>query len=206
MSLTPNHPPPIPHQHRPQQTDLDRVLSPAQAGKAFDQAVGIMEQVANRLTNHNDLSLETQRLQQDILTMLDQVIESASKGNSKGGGSSSKKQSANQEQPDQQSQQSDSKGKPGDSPSNQSGEAMPGAGADAQPNAQTAPRRRNLGRTPPTHPRSHSPKESPIDTQSSTAKRPKNITNHSPRINDETLHHNPHRALHPRRLAHHRRR
>ena len=122
-----------------QKTDLDRVLSPAQAGKAFDQAVGIMEQVANRLTDHNDLSLETQRLQQDILTMLDQVIESASKGNSKGGSSSAKSESAKQEQPDQQSQQSDSKGKPGDSPSNQSGEAMPGAGAEAQPNAQTAP-------------------------------------------------------------------
>ncbi len=122
-----------------QQTDLDRVLSPAQAGKAFDQAVGIMEQVATRLSEHSDLSLETQRLQQDILTMLDQVIESANKGNSKGSGSSSKSQSANQEQPNQQSQQTNSNGKAGNSPSNQSGEAMPGAASDAQPNTQTTP-------------------------------------------------------------------
>ena len=121
------------------QSELDAVLSPKQAGEAFTQAVGLMEQVANRLNQHHDLSLETQRLQQDILTKLDQVIASAQKGNSKGSSSSSSSQSqgSSQQQPDQQ--QAQAEGQPGNQPGDPAGESMPAPGSQADPNAPVAP-------------------------------------------------------------------
>ncbi|MGV6815346.1 MAG: hypothetical protein ACWA5W_10125 [Phycisphaerales bacterium] len=121
------------------QAELDAILSPKQAGQAFTQAVGLMEQVARRLDQHHDLSLETQRLQQDILTKLDQVIASAQKGNSKGSSSSSSSQSqgSNQQQPDQQ--QAQAEGQPGNQPGDPAGESMPAPGSQADPNAPVAP-------------------------------------------------------------------
>ncbi len=119
---------------------LDQVLDPKQAEKAFTRAVNMMDQVSLRISEHNDLSLPTQRLQEDILTMLDQVIEAASNDNAGGGGSSSSQSqsSSNQQQPDQQ-QQSQQPGE-GSDPSNQPGDSsMPGGSSDAQPGDEIAP-------------------------------------------------------------------
>lgn len=120
-------------------TLLDQKLDAQQAGKAFTQAVGIMDQVSNRITNNNDFSLTTQRLQEDILTMLDQVIESASSNQSKGSSSSSSssQSSSSQDQPNQ-SQQSKAEKQPG-SDGESSTTSIPQGSSDAKPGDEVAP-------------------------------------------------------------------
>jgi len=80
-------------------------------------------------------SIATQRLQEDILRKLDQVIESAKQNQSGGGGQSSTSQqssSSNQEQPDQQ-QQEQAPGQ-GSEPSSESGDtSMPAGSSEANP-------------------------------------------------------------------------
>lgn len=119
---------------------LREVLSPREAGEALGEAVNLMNRVAQRLEQGNDLSLPTQRLQEDILRKLDQVIESA-QNNQQGGGSSSNAQSSsssNQQQPDQQ-QQNAQNGQQS-SPGSESGpEQMPGGTSAAQPGDAPAP-------------------------------------------------------------------
>ena len=118
---------------------LEQVLSPKQAGEAFSQAVSLMDQVSSRIGEHNDLSITTQRLQQDILTKLDQVIESAQKNDSNNGGSSSSSSSSssNENQPDQQQSQQPGEGS---EPGGESGESpMPGGNSNAQPGDEVMP-------------------------------------------------------------------
>ena len=115
---------------------LDAVLDPKKAGEAFMQAVTLMDQVASRLADHNDLSITTQRLQQDILNKLDQVIEAANNNQSSSSSSSSSSQSSssskdqpNQSLADKQGQsegESNSSGQPGDT-------SMPAGSSDANP-------------------------------------------------------------------------
>ena len=124
----------------PNDAALDQMLDPQQAGEALVQAVTLMDQVATRIAENHDLSITTQRLQEDILSMLDQVIESAQNSDSQGGGgssSSSKSSSSNQNQPNQQ-QQSQQPGE-GSQPSSQSGESMPGGTSQANPGDEIAP-------------------------------------------------------------------
>ncbi len=123
----------------PNDAALDQMLDPQQAGEAFAQAVTLMDQVARRIAENHDLSITTQRLQEDILSMLDQVIESAQNSDSQGGGgssSSSKSSSSNQNQPNQQQAQQPGTGS---QPSSQSGESMPGGTSQANPGDEIAP-------------------------------------------------------------------
>jgi hypothetical protein len=126
---------------------LEKVLSPKEAGEAFSQAVSLMDQVAERLSKNNDLSITTQRLQEDILRKLDQVIESAKNNNSNGQGSSSSQSSSqNQQQPNQQQQQQEGEGS---EPSSESGDAsMPAGSSDAQPGSEVAPNGVSWGALP----------------------------------------------------------
>ena len=121
--------------------ELREVLSPQQAGEALGQAVNLMNRVATRIEEGNDLSLSTQRLQEDILRKLDQVIESAQNNQQGGGGSSSAQSSSSssQQQPDQQQQegQNGQQGQPGDASGQQ--EQMPGGTSTAQPGGEVAP-------------------------------------------------------------------
>lgn len=96
----------------PNQRSLERRLSAQEAGEQFQQAVGLMGDAAARLAN-SDTGLQTQRIQEEILRRLDQVIEAA-RQNQGGGGSSSSSSSSqrNQQQPDQ-STQSRQSGQPG---------------------------------------------------------------------------------------------
>lgn len=124
----------------PNQEALKQILSPKEAGEALGQAVNLMNQVANRIESGSDLSVATQRLQEDILRKLDQVIESA-KNNQQGGGSSSSgaqsSSSSNQQQPNQQQQQGPGQQGP---PGNESGEpSMPGGTSTANPGDAIAP-------------------------------------------------------------------
>ena len=125
----------------PNTAALDAALTPQQAGEAFTQAVKLMDQVASRITDHNDLSIATQRLQEDILAKLDQVIEAANSNDSNSSSSSSSSSQSTSEQQDQPNQQQPQDGQ-GDqqNPSDQSGEeAMPGGSSVANPGDEVAP-------------------------------------------------------------------
>jgi len=119
--------------------ELDRVLSAEQAGEAFSQAVKLMDQVASRITDNADLSLTTQRLQEDILSKLDKVIESAQKNDSGGGGGSSSSSQSSSSQKNQPNQQQAQEGE-GSKPSSNSGDApMPAGSSTARPGDEIAP-------------------------------------------------------------------
>lgn len=107
--------PPGPDANRPA---LDRKLTAEQAGEQFEQAVQLMGDAAIRIGGR-DLGLQTQRLQEEIIRKLDQVIEAAGQSQGGGGGSSSSSSSGqNQQQPNQ---------------GNQAGEnARAGMGGDAE--------------------------------------------------------------------------
>ena len=82
--------------------ELDRVLSEQEAGEAFQQAVALMDRVAVRIGNDENLGIDTQRMQEEILRKLEKVIESAQENQSSSSSSSSSSQQSPQNQPDQQ--------------------------------------------------------------------------------------------------------
>jgi hypothetical protein len=124
----------------PNDDALDAILSPREAGEALGDAISLMDRVAQRIDADNDISIATQRLQEDILRKLDQVIESAQNNQQGGGGSSSSAQSSssNQQQPNQQQQQGNNQQQ--GSPGSESGqESMPGGSSAASPGDALAP-------------------------------------------------------------------
>lgn len=85
--------------------ELDRMLTAQEAAEALQQAVQLMDDIAARLADPEGAGLVTQRLQEDILRKLDQIIESAEQNQGQGGGSSSgaaSRQQARQSRPAQQ--------------------------------------------------------------------------------------------------------
>jgi hypothetical protein len=90
----------------PSKQDLDRLLSGAEIGDAFRQAATLMGDAASRLQKHKDTSLTTQRMQEDIVRRLDQLI-------------SSLEQQQNQNSQQQQQQQQQSKTQQQNSPRQQ---------------------------------------------------------------------------------------
>lgn len=94
----------------PADRELDRKLSGNEIGEAFQQAVQLMDETADRLGAGRDYGLTTQRLQEDILRKLDQIIASAGQGSGSSSSSSSSEANAPQNQPDQQQQSQSSKG------------------------------------------------------------------------------------------------
>ncbi len=57
-------------------TELSKLLSGEELGQAFEQAVGLMKDAAKRLGESKDVGLSTQRIQEDALRKLDQLISS----------------------------------------------------------------------------------------------------------------------------------
>ena len=84
--------------------ELERELTQQEAAQAFEQAAALMGESATRLGEMSDTGLATQRLQEDILRKLDQVIEAA-KNNQQQSQSSSSSSSQQQQQPSQPQQQ-----------------------------------------------------------------------------------------------------
>lgn len=124
----------------PNDDALQEALSPREAGEALGQAVNLMDRVAQRIGSDRDVSISTQRLQEDILRKLDQVIASAQSNQQGGSGSSSSAQSSssNQQQPNQQQQSEGSQAQ--GSPGSESGqESMPGGSSAASPGDAPAP-------------------------------------------------------------------
>ncbi|MFG0328174.1 MAG: hypothetical protein ACF8SC_13020 [Phycisphaerales bacterium JB037] len=84
----------------PSQRELERQLSGEEMGEQFRQAVALMDESADRLETISDTGLLTQRLQEDVIRKLDQIINSSNQANS----SSSQRQQQQQQQQSQQQQ------------------------------------------------------------------------------------------------------
>lgn len=83
----------------PGRADLDRALSAKEAEDLFQQAVGLMEETASRLGSARDPGVETQRMQEDILRKLDQLLSEAERRQQQ------QRQRQRQQQQQQQQQQ-----------------------------------------------------------------------------------------------------
>lgn len=117
----------------PNRRALERRLSAQEAGESFREAVTLMGDAAARI-GARDVGIQTQRVQEEILRRLDQVIESAREN--QGGGSSSSRSSSqqNQQQPDQTTAQ----GQPGQSGDGNE-EQMPPSATGVETNPALAP-------------------------------------------------------------------
>lgn len=106
--------------------DLDRQLAQAKPiADEFLEAVGLMRESAGRLSGRADTGVVTQRLQEDILRRLDELIQRA--GEQSSSSSSSQSQSQSQQQQQQPSQQrrtenQQASGEPQDNPDGPPGE------------------------------------------------------------------------------------
>lgn len=89
----------------PAREELDRKLAPAEAAAEFERTVELMKQAASRLGESRDAGVGTQRLQDDIVKRLDQLI-SAAERNQQQSQSKSKQQKQQKQQSQQQRQQS----------------------------------------------------------------------------------------------------
>jgi hypothetical protein len=88
----------------PTKNALDRKLTQGEASDQFKQAVQLMGETADRLQSSKDTGLSTQRLQEDILRKLDQVIKAAEQNQKQSKSSRSQQQKDKQQQQPNQSQ------------------------------------------------------------------------------------------------------
>lgn len=103
--------------------DLDKALTGKQAADQFAQAIEEMEEVAIRLSEESDPGIDTQRLQDEIILKLEQIIASAEKTKSKQKpkpGQGKPQEGKPREADKQQGQQPGEK--PGDKPGEQQGQ------------------------------------------------------------------------------------
>ena len=103
--------------------DLDRQLANEKPiADEFLEAVGLMRESAGRLSGQADTGVVTQRLQEDILRRLEQLIQRASEQSSSSSSSSQSQQQ--QQQPSQQrrSENQQASGEPQDRPEGPAGE------------------------------------------------------------------------------------
>jgi len=141
---------PRPEAVDPTKTDLERKLSAREVAEGFKVAIDLMGETADRLQTSRDTGLTTQRMQEDIIRKLDQLIKAAeqqqqqSKKSSSKGQRDQQKNQPNQPQQQQQSQEErDSAGKgepasdamapPGEDPNLNPGAAARGAAWGALP-------------------------------------------------------------------------
>ncbi len=120
--------------------DLDKALTGQQAADQFAQAIEEMEEVAIRLADEADPGIDTQRLQDEIILKLEEIIASAEKQKSKqkpkpgqGQPQQGQPREADRQQGQQQGEQ------PGDKPGEQPGEQQgqkPGDQRGDQPGQQ----------------------------------------------------------------------
>ena len=106
--------------------DLDKALTGEQAADQFAQAIEEMEEVAIRLGEEADPGIDTQRLQDEIILKLEQIIASAEKTKSKqkpkpGQGKPQEGKPRDADKPGQQQGQKPGE-KPGDKPGEKPGE------------------------------------------------------------------------------------
>lgn len=86
----------------PSQSELERKLSGAEMADAFVKATRLMDDTATRIEMVGDTGIITQRLQEDILRALDQIIEAAKQQQQSSSSSGSSSSSSNSQSPPQQ--------------------------------------------------------------------------------------------------------
>jgi len=107
----------------PNRADLDRLLSGEEMGEAFSQAIALMGDAAKRLDTAKDTGIDTQRVQEDVIRRLDQLLSSLQQQQSSSSSSSSS--SSQSQQDKQQGKNQPSQKKPGGKQGQQS---QPGDG------------------------------------------------------------------------------
>ena len=87
--------------------ELDRKLSGEEMAEAFDEAVRLMGEAAQRIEGAQDVGIDTQRIQEDIIRRLEMIIASAPRQQQQqqSSSSSSQQQQQQQQQPQQQRDQ-----------------------------------------------------------------------------------------------------
>jgi hypothetical protein len=75
---------------------LDRMLTATEAAEQFEQAIQLMDDTVERLSQPGGTDLVTQRLQEDILRKLDAIIASGEQNQQQGSGGSSSPSSGQQ--------------------------------------------------------------------------------------------------------------
>jgi hypothetical protein len=98
----------------PSKKELDRKLSLREAAEQFEQAIELMGETADRIEVSRDTGLPTQRMQEDIIRKLDQMIQSAEQNmqQSRSRSRSQRQQQQQQQQPSQSQQRQQSQGEP----------------------------------------------------------------------------------------------
>lgn len=126
----PNQPSPAPPDAiDPARADLDRLLKGQEIGEAFTQAVRLMSDAADRMES-GKAGLTTQRVQEDIIRRLDQLLASMQKQQSSSSSSSS---ASSQPQQDQQSQRNQPNQKRGQKAGQQQADRGDGQRTDEGP-------------------------------------------------------------------------
>lgn len=97
---------PRPEPEDPTKAELEQKLTAREAAEKFKEAVDLMGQTAQRLEVSKDTGLATQRMQEDILRKLDQLIKSAEQNQqqSRSRSRAQRQQQEQQQQPNQQQQ------------------------------------------------------------------------------------------------------
>ncbi len=128
----------------PDRGALERKLTAREANEEFRRAVDLMGDAARRLSS-NDPGVQTQRIQEDVLRRLDQIIEAAESSGGGGGSSSSSSSSAEgQSQPNQGTQARQSARSSADGAAEHAGPALSGV----QMNPEVAPDGATWGNLP----------------------------------------------------------
>jgi hypothetical protein len=117
----------------PSRKDLDRLLSGAEVGDAFKQAAALMGDAAERLVKARDTGIVTQRVQEDVVRRLDQLISSLENLAQQSASSSSSQSQGEQRRPvpnqqarnRQQAGQGENRGE-NEPPAMQEGQLKPG--------------------------------------------------------------------------------
>jgi hypothetical protein len=116
----------------PEKAALDKLLSGEELGQAFEQAVGLMKDAAKRLSDTKDVGLSTQRIQEDALRKLDQLISSLDRQaqqqqQQQSQGEQDQQQSQPRQRQQQQSQQTSQQPATGDPQEHEGPELQEGA-------------------------------------------------------------------------------
>lgn len=133
----------------PTKTDLERKLSSREVAEGFKVAIELMGETADRIQTSRDTGLTTQRMQEDIIRKLDQLIKAAEQQQQQQRQSSRSRGQRDQQQnqPNQQQQQSPTeRQEAGKGDPNETLDAPPGQ--DAAPNPGTAARGAAWGSLP----------------------------------------------------------
>lgn len=92
----------------PNQQDLTDRLNDTKLEDSFKEAIALMNRAASRLSDHRDVSIDTQRIQEEAIRRLDQTLSEAKKRQQKqkqSSSSSSSQQNSQPQQTDAQGQQ-----------------------------------------------------------------------------------------------------